>query len=144
MSLLSLTSKQNDKRKIKDLKVMLSNEKNAHRNTKEMHEHEKIQWKKVEARYLGNEKMYQKTIADLTRQNEVKDERIEELLKWIENLEDENNILKGRNKKDSSNSGKPPSTDGFKKPHVFSTREKSGKKPGGVNGHTGHTLWPDV
>jgi len=144
MGLLSLTSKQNYERTIKDLRVRLNNEKNAHRNTIELHEHERSQWKKDEARYLGNEKMYQKTIADLTKQKEVNIESHGELLKRLEKLEDENNILKGRNKKDSSNSGKPPSTDGFKKPHVVSTRKKSGRKPGGVRGHTGHTLCPDV
>ncbi len=43
MSLLTPTRKQNYERIIKDLKVMLNNEKNAHRNTKEMHEQEKRQ-----------------------------------------------------------------------------------------------------
>lgn len=64
----------------------------------------------------------------------------------IETLSKENKLLTERvkslekqTKKNSNNSSKPPSTDGFKK-KTKSLRTKSGKKPGGQKGHDGKTL----
>jgi transposase len=66
----------------------------------------------------------------------------------IEVLRAENSALKARICElerrlglNSSNSGKPPSSDGLRKPvRVSSLRERSGKKPGGQKGHKGETL----
>ena len=42
--------------------------------------------------------------------------------------------------KNSHNSSKPPSTDGYEKPVSKSQRKKSGKKAGGQTGHKGHHI----
>lgn len=60
------------------------------------------------------------------------------LVSKIENLESENKKLKDIINKDSSNSSKPPSSDGFKK--IQNSREKTGKTVGGQEGHKGKTL----
>ena len=57
----------------------------------------------------------------------------------IETLENRVTHLEAILAKDSHNSSKPPSSNGFKRPPK-SLRKKSGKKAGGQNGHEGTTL----
>src|SRR3990167_6531824 len=59
----------------------------------------------------------------------------------IQQLETRVHELEIRLSKNSSNSSKPPSSDGLKK-KPKSQREKSGKKPGGQQGHVGKNLTP--
>jgi transposase len=69
------------------------------------------------------------------------EERLHRLEQQVEKL----TLQKAKN---SKNSSKPPSTDGFKKPKPKSLRKKTGRKPGGQKGHKGSTLksadTPDV
>ena len=63
------------------------------------------------------------------------------LLDRLKGLEEEVQKLKAQLAKDSHNSSKPPSSDGFKKKNKQkSLRKKSNKKPGGQKGHEGKTL----
>jgi transposase len=72
----------------------------------------------------------------------------EELVGLVQAQAAENAALKARIAElerrlglNSGNSGKPPSSDGLKKPpRTRSSREPSGKKPGGQKGHKGETL----
>ena len=61
------------------------------------------------------------------------------LVKENEVLKERLSILESRINKNSTNSHKPPSTDGFRKP-IQNNRVKSGKKPGAQMGHEGTTL----
>jgi transposase len=64
---------------------------------------------------------------------------VESLVARINALETRIEVLENQKSKDSKNSSKPPSGDGFAK-RTKSLRTKSGRKSGGQKGHPGSTL----
>lgn len=65
---------------------------------------------------------------------------VEKLKKEIERLQKRVRELEDQLGKNSRNSGKPPSSDGYNKPSPKSLRPRGRRKRGGQKGHQGHTL----
>ena len=66
----------------------------------------------------------------------------EAIIQLFERLIQELQVLQGQLNKNSKNSSKPPSSDGYKKPRTKSSRKSGSRNSGGQKGHKGHTLEP--
>lgn len=78
-------------------------------------------------------------IKELTNEIKGLNSQVEKLSKDNKALGERVQSLEKQTRKNSNNSSKPPSTDGFKK-KTKTLRTKSCKKPGGQEGHDGKTL----
>ena len=81
---------------------------------------------------------------ELTQQVERLTGLVNELLQKLDEAYAEIADLKERLNKNSNNSSKPPSSDGYKKPAPKSLRKPSGRKQGGQAGHKGHNLKTNI
>ena len=88
----------------------------------------------------GGEVMAMPTYEELLAIIKIQQATIEELTEKLAKAEARIAELEEQVHKDSHNSSKPPSSDGYKKPAPKSLRKKSGKKAGGQKGHKGHHM----
>jgi len=71
---------------------------------------------------------------------QVLQQQVQELQRTVAAQAAEIQKLRDQLAKNSRNSGKPPSSDGLKKPRTQNLRTKTGRRSGGQKGHKGHTL----
>lgn len=137
-----MTSLQIANRKIKDLQIQHDNLKTKLKQQKEQYE-DKID--KMQKDFDKKFAAIMSVVSDLQNKvNKLEDENAKlkkenaELKKRVQDLENENDILKGKAAKNTTNSSIPPSKDeNIKQPNH---REKSNRKQGGQKGREGKTL----
>ena len=113
-------------------KFEITEEKSIKPNKSEEREVAKMTREEIQAIYDNGSEAVIELVESLLRQIEEQNQKIEELTGRITALENQR-------VKDSHNSSKPPSSDGFRN-KKRSLRQTSGKKPGGQKGHPGATL----
>ena len=88
----------------------------------------------------GGESIAMPTYEELLAIIKMQQATIEELMEKLAKAEARIAQLEEQLHKDSHNSSKLPSSDGYKKPAPKSLRKKNGKKAGGQKGHKGHHM----
>ena len=86
------------------------------------------------------EEKYQEIISALLEKIQALEQELAETRKLLEEKDAVIAELKEQLKKNSQNSSKPPSSDGYRKPRPVNNREKTGRKAGAQPGHPGHGL----
>lgn len=99
-------------------------------------DNEKANNKEKDKEIKKMQREYEKKIREMQKEHE---KEINELNEKNEKLQSENNRLKAQKEKDSSNSSKPSSTNGYKRV-IINRREKSKRKKGGQKKHKGKSL----
>jgi transposase len=89
---------------------------------------------------LEENRRLKEKIERLEKENRIFRKELEMKGLEIEAVLEKNRELECRVRMDSSNSSKPPSSDGYRKPSPRSRRVKSGLKRGGQPGHRGYNM----
>ena len=141
-----MTILQIKKKKIDDLNAKCHNLESKHRNDRELWEEKTVHLRGEIDRLTALCSKFQQCIikSDGERDSLLLEKiemikKIKQLEETVEIRDDLIAVLQGRLSKNSSNSSKPPSTDGLKKV-VHNSRVPSEKKAGGQVGHKGHGL----
>ncbi len=90
--------------------------------------------------YLAGEAKVVRVLLSMDQRICTLEEQVQDLTKRLELSEQRVGELEGQLAKNSRNSSKPPSSDGYKKPAPKSLRKKTMRKTGGQPGHQGSTL----
>ena len=94
----------------------------------------------AEAIYDAGKETVVRVLLDMDRRIHTLERQVLDLTARLDASEQRVKHLEDQLAKNSRNSSKPPSTDGFQKPAPKSLREKSARPSGGQPGHAGQTL----
>ena len=93
----------------------------------------------AQAIYRAGEQTVVRVLLEMDARIHALEQQVRELIVRLDASEQRVKLLEDQLAKNSRNSSKPPSTDGFQKPAPKSLREKSARPSGGQPGHAGQT-----